>query len=49
MAAGIKEGGFKGIYFNDSDVFKILEGASYILSSSDDFELDTYLDNVISW
>jgi len=29
IAAGRKEGKFEGIYFNDSDVFKVLEGIAY--------------------
>lgn len=49
VAAGIKKGKFQGIYFNDSDVFKIIEGASYILRTNYDSKLDNYLDKVISW
>ena len=29
IAAGQKEGDFEGIYFNDSDVYKIIEGLAY--------------------
>lgn len=30
-AAGLLEGQHEGIYFNDSDVYKIMEGAAYSL------------------
>ncbi len=35
-AAGREEGGFQGIYFNDSDVYKILEGIAYLLADQPD-------------
>ena len=48
-AAGRREGkGFKGIPYDDSDVFKIIEGASYVLATHPDSELDCYLDDLIS-
>ena len=48
-AAGRREGkGFKGIPYDDSDVFKIIEGASYTLATHPDQELDRYLDDLIS-
>lgn len=40
--------GFQGIYFNDSDVFKIVEGAAYTLALQADAELDRYLDELIA-
>ena len=40
--------GFEGIFFNDSDVFKIVEGASYTLALKPDPELDKYLDELIA-
>ncbi|MFV1965663.1 MAG: beta-L-arabinofuranosidase domain-containing protein [Pirellulaceae bacterium] len=40
--------GFEGIYFNDSDVFKIVEGASYTLAMRADPDLDAYLDQLIA-
>ncbi|MCG8308897.1 MAG: glycoside hydrolase family 127 protein [Cytophagales bacterium] len=46
-AGGLEEGEFEGIYFNDSDVFKIIEGASYALQVHPDPELKKYLDDVI--
>ncbi|MEN8230978.1 MAG: glycoside hydrolase family 127 protein [Bacteroidota bacterium] len=47
-AGGMEEGDFEGIYFNDSDVFKIIEGASYSLHVDPDPQLRKYLDKVIS-
>ncbi len=48
-AAGRREGkGFKGIPYDDSDVFKIIEGASYTLATHPDPELDRYLDDLIA-
>ncbi len=48
VAGGLKEGGFQGIYFNDSDVFKVIEGASYALALQPDKKLDDYLDTLIA-
>ena len=46
-AAGLKQGEFKGIYFNDSDVYKIMEGAAYSLQVKPDQKMRTYLDRLI--
>lgn len=40
--------GFEGIFFNDSDVFKIVEGAAYALALQHDPQLDKYLDDLIA-
>ena len=32
-AAGLRSGAHQGIYFNDSDVYKVMEGAAYSLKS----------------
>ncbi len=48
IAGGLMEGSFEGIRFNDSDVFKIVEGAAYCLSLKPDPELDAYLDDLIA-
>ncbi len=48
IAGGLEEGEFEGIYFNDSDVFKVIEGASYSLQVHDDPELKAYLDDLIT-
>ena len=47
-AAGLLEGPHEGIYFNDSDVFKVVEGAACSLSLHADPELDAYLDDLIA-
>ena len=46
-AAGLMEGDFEGIYFNDSDLYKVIEGAAYSLSIHPDPELEAYVDGVI--
>lgn len=46
--AAKKEGKFEGIYFNDSDLYKVIEGASYSLSTHPDAELDKRLDDIIA-
>ena len=47
-AAGLMEGDFEGMRFNDSDVFKIMEGAAYSLAVEYDPKLDAYLDSLIT-
>lgn len=48
IAAGWEEGSFCSIYpFDDSDVYKIMEGASYSLQMIPDLELEKYLDELI--
>src|SRR5512133_1154162 len=48
IAAGLDTGKFQTIYpFDDSDVFKIIEGASYSLQTYPDSKLDAYLDTLI--
>ena len=48
-AGGLMEGKHQGIFFNDSDVFKIVEGAAYTLALEHNPELDAYLDKLIHW
>ncbi len=45
--AGKLEGSFYGLYFNDTDVYKWLEAASWALAMEDDPELDRLVDQVI--
>ncbi len=45
--AGKGEGKFEGIYFNDSDLYKVIEGAAYSLQIHPDPELENYVDGVI--
>lgn len=48
IAAGSDTGKFQTIYpFDDSDVYKIIEGASYSLQTLPDPKLDAYLDSLI--
>jgi len=46
-AGGLMEGQFEGIYFNDSDLYKVMEGAAYSLKIHPDPELEKYVDGVI--
>lgn len=48
-AGGLESGPFQGIPFDDSDVYKVIEGAAYSLAQQPDPELDRYLDQLISW
>lgn len=48
IAGGLDTGRFQTIYpFDDSDVFKIMEGASYSLQTYPDPKLEAYLDTLI--
>ncbi len=47
IAGKLKKGSFQGLRFNDSDVFKVMEGAAYSLSLQLDPELEKYLDELI--
>lgn len=46
-AAARNWGTFRGIPFDDSDVYKIIEGAAYTLSTHPDPKLEKYLDDLI--
>ncbi|MFN8428397.1 MAG: glycoside hydrolase family 127 protein [Spirosomataceae bacterium] len=47
--AAARSGKFCGVYvFDDSDVYKIIEGASYSLQVKYDLKLDNYLDSLIN-
>jgi len=46
-AAGLMEGKFEGIYFNDSDLYKVIEAAAYSIKSYRDPELEKYVDGII--
>lgn len=49
IAGGAVEGSFCTVYpFDDSDVYKIIEGASYALHTFPDPELDKYVDGLIA-
>lgn len=49
LAGGRKQGKVRGkMPFDDTDIYKIIEGASYSLISAPNKELDAYLDSVIA-
>lgn len=48
IAGSVKQGDFVGRRYNDSDVFKVMEGAAYSLQTYPDKGLENYLDSVIS-
>ena len=47
-AAGLKQGKHEGIYFNDSDVYKVMEGAAYSLQVHPEAMMRLYLDKLIA-
>ena len=49
IAGGLKAGKYQSLYpFDDAEVFKIVEGASYLLMVKKDPELETYIDSLVS-
>ncbi|MDQ0114126.1 glycoside hydrolase family 127 protein [Paenibacillus harenae] len=48
IVAGLEQGDFYGMVFQDSDVAKWLEAASYLLALAPDAELETIADDVIA-
>ncbi|MBN1844909.1 MAG: glycoside hydrolase family 127 protein [Sedimentisphaerales bacterium] len=46
-AAGRLEGKFEGTYFDDSDVYKVLEGAAYCLHARREAKLEAKVDQII--
>lgn len=50
FAGGIEDGKFQGNYgFNDSDLYKIMEGAAYALMIEEDPALRKYLDELVHY
>ena len=47
IAGGLMQGKYKGERYNDTDVYKVIEGAAYSLQVHPDPELDKYLDGLI--
>ncbi|HMQ08927.1 MAG TPA: glycoside hydrolase family 127 protein, partial [Saprospiraceae bacterium] len=47
IAAGLREGQFEGIFYDDSDVFKALEAIAYSLKNNPDAELESKADEWI--
>ena len=48
-AAGLMEGGHEGIYFDDSDVYKAMEGIAYSLINNPNPEYEALLDEWIGY
>lgn len=48
VAAGVNEGAFDGLFYDDSDLYKMIEGASYSLQNLPDKELESRLDSIIA-
>jgi len=48
IAGGFIEGEYKGERYNDTDVYKVMEGAAYTLATQPDPELEKSLDELIS-
>lgn len=46
-AGGLEQGEFQGKYYDDSDVYKMLEGVAYTLAQHPDPELETRADEII--
>jgi hypothetical protein len=47
-AGKLEDGPHQGIYFNDSDVYKVMEAAAYALMTQPDPKLEKYLDDLIA-
>ncbi|HTR98981.1 MAG TPA: beta-L-arabinofuranosidase domain-containing protein [Bacteroidota bacterium] len=47
FASGMKQGKHVGYQFNDSDIYKVIEGASYALMTRPDRELDRTIDSIV--
>jgi len=47
-AAGSMPGQFRGTPWDDSDVYKVIEGAAYTLATHPDAKLDKYLEDLIA-
>ncbi|MGB2908467.1 MAG: glycoside hydrolase family 127 protein [Candidatus Aminicenantaceae bacterium] len=47
IAGGLMEGKYKGERYNDTDVYKVMEGAAYTLALEPDPKLDSELDSLI--
>ena len=46
-AAGLSQGGFEGVFFDDADIYKVLEGVSYVLMGGADAQLERQADEII--
>jgi len=48
-AGRLQEGPFQGKFFDDSDVYKVIEGAAYCLAHQRDPKLEARIDGIIDW
>lgn len=48
VAGGLEKGEFKGLFYDDSDLYKMLEGASYSLMNNPNPTLEAKLDEIIT-
>jgi len=48
IAGGLTEGTYKGERYNDTDVYKVIEGAAYSLKQHPDPELEKYIDSLVN-
>ena len=48
IAAGLRQGGFTGFWFQDSDLWKWIEGVSYSLASCPDAALEKQVDEAVA-
>ena len=47
IAAGLEEGKFQGIFYDDSDLYKVIEGCAYSLINRPDPKLEAEIDGII--
>jgi DUF1680 family protein len=47
VAAGLEKGKHEGLLFNDSDLYKVLEGAAYALAGAPDAALEKRVDAIV--
>ena len=47
IAGGLMEGAYQGERYNDTDVYKVIEGAAYSLKQHPDPELEKYIDSLV--
>ena len=47
VTIGVVTGEFRGIYFNDSDLYKVIEGIGYSLNNAPDAGLEKFTDTII--
>ena len=48
VAGGLAEGKWKGIFYDDSDLYKTIEGAAYSLQNDPDAALEAKIDSIVA-